>query len=213
LFDSCRYTTECQRIKQDEDGKAQEDTWKFRRDTYRNGLLEKRVVVSTLNFKKVNPTREELEKWVESSDEDVALAVKNALVASRSENYASGLQVGDWVEIKQGWAGTKKGKVQSIERDVVLVDDLTSSPLISVQISDVQKYFVVGDNMWVLSGPEVGLEGWCIKVEDGVVQVSEHGTRREVSSLCSISYSVLKISPTSLVLGRTGAPSAAAACN
>lgn len=215
LFDSRRYETECQRIKRDEDGRAQEDMWKFRRAIYRNGLLEMRVVMSSLNFKKVNPTREELEKWVESSDEDVVLAAKNALVASRSENHASGLRVGDRVEIKQGWAHTKKGKVQSIEGDVVLMDDLTSSssPPISVRISDVRKYFVVGDNVWALSGPEVGLEGWCIKIEDGIVQVSEHGTRREVSSLYPIGYSVLKILPTSLVLGRTGTPSAAAACD
>jgi transcription elongation factor SPT5 len=212
LFNSRRYETECQRIKWDEDGRAQEDMWKFRCAIYRNGLLEMRVVMSTLNFKKVNPTREELEKWVESSDQDVVLAAKNALVASRSENYASGLWVGDRVEIKQGWAHTKKGKVQSIEGDVVYITS-SSSPPISVRISEVQKYFVVGDNVWALSGPEVGLEGWCIKVKDGIVQVSEHGTHREVSSLYPIGYSVLKISPTSLVLGRTGTPSAVAACD
>jgi transcription elongation factor SPT5 len=73
FFDSRRYETECQSIKRDEDGKVQEDMWKFRHAIYHNGL-EMKVVISSLNFKQVNPMREELEKWVECWDEDVVLA-------------------------------------------------------------------------------------------------------------------------------------------
>jgi len=182
FFDSRHYEPKCKRIELDEDRKPQEDMWKFRRFIFRNGLLEMKVVMSTLNFKKVNPTPEELEKWMESRDKDVALAAKNA--ASRSDKSAQGLWFGDRVEVTQGWAQGRKGTVQNIDGDEVLVNDIMSpsSPSVTIRIIDTQKYFVIGDNVRVMSGPEVGLNGWCIKVEDGAVRLSEHGTHREVSS-------------------------------
>lgn len=191
FFDSRRYEHECKRIERDEVGKQQEDMWKFRSSIFRNGLLEIKVVMSKLNFRKVNPTREELGKWMECRDEDVVLAAKNALVALRSEQHASGLWPGDRVEVMQGWAQGKKGTVQSIEGDEVLLENVTpSSPPLTIRITDMQKYFAVGDHVCAISGPEVGLDGWCIKVEDGVVHVSEHGTQREVSILYFMSHSV-----------------------
>ena len=181
LFDSRRYELECKRIGRDEDGKQQEDMWKFRRSIFRNGLLEIKVVMSALNFKQVNPTREELGKWMECRDEDVVLAAKNALVASRSKQHASGLSPGDRVEVMEGWVRGRKGTVQSIEGDEVSLDNITpSSPPLTIRITDVQKCFAVGDPVCVISGPEVGLDGWCVKVEDGGIQVLEHGTHREV---------------------------------
>jgi transcription elongation factor len=137
--------------------------------------------MSALNFKQVNPTREELGKWMECRDEDVVLAAKNALVASRSKQHASGLSPGDRVEVMEGWVRGRKGTVQSIEGDEVSLDNITpSSPPLTIRITDVQKCFAVGDPVCVISGPEVGLDGWCVKVEDGGIQVLEHGTHREV---------------------------------
>jgi transcription elongation factor len=210
FFDSRRYEPECKRIERDEDGKQQEDMWKFRSSIFRNGLLEIKVVMSALNFNKVNPTREELGKWMECRDEDVVLAAKNVSVASRSEQHASGLSPGDRVEVKQGWAWGKKGTVQSIEGDEVLLDNIApSSPPLNIQITDVQKYFAVGDHVCAISGPEVGLDGWCVKVENGEVQVLEHGTHREVSSLYIMSCSMPNIT-TFPVVGSTRPPSVAA---
>jgi hypothetical protein len=119
---------------------------------------------------------------MESWDVDVALAVKTALVASHSDKGTSGLCLGDRVEVKQGWAQGRKGTVQNIDRDEILMDNImpSSLPSVTIQIVDVQKYFVV--NVHVISGFNVGLNGWCIKVEDGVVQLSEYGTHREVST-------------------------------
>jgi transcription elongation factor len=213
LFDSHRYKSECKRIEQDEDGKQQENMWRFRRSTFRNGLLEIKVVMSSLNFKKVNPTREELGKWLECRDEDVVLAAKNVLVLSHSEKRASGLWPGDRVEVKQGWAQGRKGTVQSVKGDEVLLDDMTSpsSPPVTIRIMDIQKYFAIGDHVCMISGPEVGLDGWCIKVEDGAVQVLEHGTHREVSSLYFMSRSMPKVSPF-LAAGCTRPTSDAAVC-
>jgi hypothetical protein len=44
----------------------------------------------------------------------------------------------------------------------------------------VEKYFNIGELVTVISGPEAGLNGWCIRMEDSIVLVSEHGTHREV---------------------------------
>jgi hypothetical protein len=75
----------------------------------------------------------------------------------------------------------------SIKGDEVLLDDMMSpsSPPMTIRILDMQKYFAIGDHVCVISGPEVGLDGWCVKVEDRGVQVSEHGTYREVSDIFS----------------------------
>ena len=56
LFNSHSYESECKCIEQDEDGKQQENMWRFRHSTFHNGLLEIKVVMSSLKFKKVNPT-------------------------------------------------------------------------------------------------------------------------------------------------------------
>jgi len=103
--------------------------------------------------------------------------------------------------------------VQSIEGDEVLVDDITSSssPPVAIWMMDMQKYFVIGDNVCVMSGPEIGLNGWCVKVENGAVQLSEHGTYREVSSLHFMGRSIPKVL-TFPVMGNTRTPSVAAAC-
>jgi transcription elongation factor len=187
FFDSRRYENQPECIERDEDGKRQEDMWKFRGSIFRNGLLEMEVVMTGLNFNKVDPTKDELTKWLDCQDKDVALAARNTLAASRSEKHALEIKPGDRIEVKQGWAQGQKGRVQSIEGDVLLVDDISApSPLASIPITDVRKYFVVGDLVCIMSGPKVGLVGWCIKIEGQTVMVSEHGTNEEVSSLHSL---------------------------
>jgi transcription elongation factor SPT5 len=176
--------TEVERINLDKGGKRQEDMWKFRGSIYQNGLREMDIVVTGLNFKKVDPTQDELKKWLDCSDEDVALAAKNALAASQSERRAIGIRPGDRVEIKKGWAQGRKGKVRDIEGGEVLVDiSDTSLPPVTVPITDVQKYFVVGDLVCIMSGPHAGAHGWCVKIEYDAVLLSEYGTNVEVSVL------------------------------
>ena len=213
LFNSHHYESECKHIEWDEDGKPQEDMWKFQCSIFCNGLLEIKMVMSTLNFKKVNPTQEELEKWLECQDKDVVLALKNALVVLHSERCTSRLCPGNWVEVKQGWAQERKGSVQSVKGDEVLLDDMTSplSPPVTVWIMDMQKYFSISDHMCLIAGSEVGLDGWCVKVDNRAVQVLEHGTHGEVSSLYFMTHSMPNVS-TFLTAGCTRPTSVATVC-
>jgi hypothetical protein len=167
--------TDCKRVTRDQDGKKQEDMWRFKKNTFRNGLLEKPVIMTSLNFEQVSPTREELGKWLESRDEDVVRTAKETIGKLRSD-----LRPGDRVKVTQGWAQGRRGEVQSIEGEEVTVTDDGFAPLATLPIKALQKYFVVGDIVSVVSGSEVGVSGWCIEAKEGAVLVSEHGTQREV---------------------------------
>ena len=150
--------------------------WKFQKNTYRNGLLEKFVVMTSLNFEEVTPTREELRKWLQSRDEDVVRTANETMGKLHSD-----LRPGDRVKVTQGWAQGRRGEVQSIDGEEVTVTDDGFAPLATLPIKALQKHFVVGDLVSVVSGSEVGVSGWCIEVKEGAVRVSEHGTQREVS--------------------------------
>jgi transcription elongation factor SPT5 len=175
FIDSRRYGTECKQVE------GKEDTWTFRGQTFYKDLLVCEVAMTGLNFKKVTPTREELIKWLESRDDVVSLAAKVALAKLTSVERTSALQPDDRVEVKAGWAQGKKGRVQSIRGDEVsLFMGDQPSGLVTILAKDLQKYFNIGELVTVISGPEAGLNGWCIGMEDSIVLVSEHGTHREV---------------------------------
>ena len=112
------HEAECKHVTHDEREGLQQDMWKFRRNTFRNGLLETSMAMNALNFKAVTPTPEELQKWLESWDKDIERIAKETLVKLRSEKRLSGLWPGDRVKVMEGWALGRQGKVQSIEGGV-----------------------------------------------------------------------------------------------
>jgi ribosomal protein L24 len=87
----------------------------------------------------------------------------------------------------RGWAMGRKGRVQKIDDAGVLIDDITNSSAAHalVSITDIKKYIMVGDFVSVISGGNIGFDGWCLETKDGVALVSERGTCKEVSNLSS----------------------------
>lgn len=181
------YETGCKRVEWDQYGKQQGDMWKFRGYIFRDGLLEMNILLTRLNFTEVNPTKEELEAWLKSGDSLVVLAANDALRKTLSEKRTLNLLLGDRVEVMRGWAMGRKGRVQKIDDAGVLIDDITNSSAAHalVSIMDIKKYIMVGDFVSVISGGNIGFDGWCLETKDGVALVSERGTCKEVSNLSS----------------------------
>jgi hypothetical protein len=89
-----------------------EEWCRFNGDTYCNGLLEMDIHPNTLNIEVVIPTVDKFTLWFECPDTRLGTAAKE--LAKSSAINAAEFWPHDHVEIINGWAGGRMGRVNSI---------------------------------------------------------------------------------------------------
>ena len=161
----------------------------FRNDTYKDGYCEKDIKLSGLTIEDVQPTLDELTRFVGESgakgvDGEGGLDFSHIAEAARKA-AKSILQPGDHVEIYEGDQRGIHGKVDSISNDVVLItphEDLNlGDRKVEVQARSVRKHFKAGDHVKVMNGANADETGLVVEVKNDVVTFLSDLTMQEVT--------------------------------
>lgn len=146
------------------------------------------VASNTLNFEDITPTQCELGLWNDCPNGAVRESIANLHIARVRTQI--GLWANDRVKVVDGLERGATGivelvkELESPEALVFLDSDAPGSTLAHrFYVTDLQKYFVVGDCVKVMDGREQGRNGWVVKVDADQQEIvfSEHGTFEEVS--------------------------------
>ena len=164
----------------------------FQNEIYANGYLIKEFRVSAIDKANVNPTIDEITRFMGETAEGTAGAGhggENGLPGSLTTGTGSGaldlnliadaakqqtvLQPGDYVEIFEGSQKGIIGTIDSISNNVVLLAPNEPSDLVGTKIEvlahQVRKRFKNGDHVKVLRGKNVNESGLVLKVKDDLV--------------------------------------------
>lgn len=161
----------------------------FRNDTYKDGYCEKDIKLSGLTIEDVQPTLDELTRFVGESgakgvDGEGGLDFSHIAEAARKA-AKSILQPGDHVEIFEGDQRGIHGKVDSISNDVVLITPDEELNLgdrkVEVQARSVRKHFKAGHHVKVMNGTNVDETGLVVKVENDRVTFLSDLSMQEVT--------------------------------
>lgn len=158
----------------------------FQGDFFRNGYIEKDIRITGIEVENVNPTIDEITRFLGDSENDASGDVDLAKIAEATKKVASILQPGDQVEIFEGDQKGIQGTVHSMAGDVVVVlpSDVLHPELKSQQIEApsraVRKSFHPGDHVKVMTGQNVDETGLVIRVRDDIVTFLSDLTLREV---------------------------------
>ena len=162
----------------------------FQNDTFKDGYIEKDIRLSGIQTEDVNPTLDEITKFVKQQDgEDGEGAVDLSVIADASKKAAIVvLQPGDHVEVFEGEQTGVHGAVQSITGDIVTLSaeglDLDGQNVeVEVPARSVRKRFKPGDHVKVMAGHNVDETGLIVSVVDAVVTFLSDMSLQEVSLL------------------------------
>lgn len=177
--------------------KRREGVYIFRGESYKDGYLEKDIKLAGLIVEEVQPTLDELTRFLGEaglksgmggdgeSDAGMGIASDLTNLAEASRKLAKSiLQPGDAVEVFEGDQKGIYGTVDSISNDVVILTphaelDLVGTK-IEVQTRSVRKKFRVGDHVKVMHGVNADETGMVVKVKDGTVTLLSDLSRQEV---------------------------------
>uniref|UniRef100_A0A914I9G4 Transcription elongation factor SPT5 n=1 Tax=Globodera rostochiensis TaxID=31243 RepID=A0A914I9G4_GLORO len=156
------------------------DFYIFEGGHYRRGFLYKSFPMNAIEDDVTNPTLTELEKFQESTDD-----LKKELESTHLREKRHNLAPGDNVEVTDGELVNLRGKIQSIDGEKVVIlpehEDLTE-PL-TLNASELRKYFKPGDHVRVIGGRYEGDTGLIVRVEDNVVIMLSDLTMGEMKIL------------------------------
>ncbi|KAI3411952.1 hypothetical protein GPALN_002008 [Globodera pallida] len=156
------------------------DFYIFEGGHYRRGFLYKSFPMNAIEDDTTNPTLTELEKFQESADD-----LKKELESTHLREKRHNLAPGDNVEVTDGELVNLRGKIQSIDGQKVVIlpehEDLTE-PL-TLNASELRKYFKPGDHVRVIGGRYEGDTGLIVRVEDNVVIMLSDLTMGEMKIL------------------------------
>ncbi|KAF7684164.1 Transcription elongation factor SPT5 [Astathelohania contejeani] len=142
----------------------------YRRETYKNGFLEKDVLVSNLEFENVDPTFEEL-------------SIFNIKIQIPS--------VGDKVLVRNGELAKTVGTVETNESNMICIKTKMGS--FKVPVESVEKFYEVGDEV---SYKKDGVlrNGVIVKTEPGkLIVASEDFSQEDILTPSEVSPPVRKI--------------------
>lgn len=158
----------------------------FKGDTYKDGYLEKDIKISGLVIDDVQPTLDELTRFLGEGATDGESGLDLSAIAEQAKKSAkSTLQPGDMVEI---WEGDQKGlygSVDSVAKDQVYItphEDLDLGAIkLQVSTSMVRKRFKTGDHVKVMAGSNIDETGLVVQVKDDVVTFMSDLSLQEVT--------------------------------
>jgi transcription elongation factor SPT5 len=159
----------------------------FQNDTFKDGYIEKDIRLSGIQTEDVNPTLDEITKFVKQQDgEDGEGVVDLSIIADASKKAAIVvLQPGDHVEVFEGEQTGVHGTVQSITGEIVTLSaeglDLDGQNVeVEVPARSVRKKFKAGDHVKVMAGHNVDETGLVVSVVDNVVTFLSDMSLQEV---------------------------------
>lgn len=140
----------------------------FEGNHYRRGFLYKYFPINAVQADGVKPTLGELEKFQESSDD-----LKRELETTSLKDTENPFVPGDIVEVKTGELVNLRGKVMTVDGTKVVMmpeqEDLKEA--ITLNASELRKYFKEGDHAKVISGRYEGQTGLIVRVKDNTAIV------------------------------------------
>lgn len=140
----------------------------FEGNHYRRGFLYKYFPINAVQADGVKPTLGELEKFQESSDD-----LKRELETTSLKDTENPFVPGDIVEVKTGELLNLRGKVMTVDGNKVVMmpeqEDLKEA--ITLNASELRKYFKEGDHAKVISGRYEGQTGLIVRVKDNTAIV------------------------------------------
>lgn len=156
------------------------DFYVFEGNQYRHGFLYKWFQMDVVQVDGVKPSLAELEKFQETSDD-----LKKELEGTKIKDRAYTFAPGDYVEVVEGELVNLRGRVQSVDGDkvVVLPDHEELKELLTLNSSELRKYFKAGDHVKVINGRYEGDTGHILRVEDKVVYLLSDLTMDELKVL------------------------------
>eukprot|EP01125_Pyxidicula_operculata_P004318 TRINITY_DN1657_c0_g1_i1.p1 TRINITY_DN1657_c0_g1~~TRINITY_DN1657_c0_g1_i1.p1 ORF type:complete len:1026 (-),score=308.16 TRINITY_DN1657_c0_g1_i1:215-3259(-) len=166
---------------------------KFDNNLFKDGFLHKKFSLKNLIHENVIPTFEESQKFEMTNrersklyDEDDELPKDRRMPKSMSDlRRPVTFLKGDDVIVIEGELKNLVGTVQSMDGDNINIlprhDELKD--ILPVPKSHVQKYFLVGDHVKVLSGNYQDETGMIVKLSDGVATIMSDISNREIKAI------------------------------
>jgi len=166
------------------------NSYVFQNDTFKFGYIEKDIRTTGIQTEDVNPTLDEITKFMKQQDgDDNAAQVDLSVIADASRKAAIiVLQPGDHVEVFEGEQTGVHGIVKSINDDIVTMLaeglDLDGTTVeVEVPARSVRKKFKPGDHVKVMAGKNVDETGLVVSVVDNVVTFLSDMSLQEVCYL------------------------------
>jgi transcription elongation factor SPT5 len=162
--------------------------WVFNGDHFRDGYLEKRTKVATLQVANVNPSLDEIARFAgdnELNPEDGERTLDLATLTTQSANdvQASSLfQNGDTVEVIEGDLIRSTGTVVSVSDSSVMVSLNVEGfkKQVSFPPRQIRKQFNEGDHVKVIHGRYKDESGMIVNVKENIVTILSDATLKEV---------------------------------
>ncbi|CAO3600218.1 unnamed protein product [Absidia cylindrospora] len=162
--------------------------WVFNGEHFRDGYLEKRMKVATLQTGNVNPSLDEIAKFagdgeLNPEDGDRTLDLATLSVQSVNDVQASSLfQNGDTVEVIEGDLIHSTGTVVSVSDSSVLVSLNVEGFKKQVPFppKHIRKQFNEGDHVKVIHGRFKDESGMIVNVKENIVTILSDATLKEV---------------------------------
>eukprot|EP00826_Nyctotherus_ovalis_P045994 TRINITY_DN5145_c0_g1_i2.p1 TRINITY_DN5145_c0_g1~~TRINITY_DN5145_c0_g1_i2.p1 ORF type:complete len:742 (+),score=230.48 TRINITY_DN5145_c0_g1_i2:128-2353(+) len=177
LFNNLQYG--CNEIKRDP--QTGQEFYHWCEMDFRNGFLYKYFNAKQLKTEDVNPTLTELQLFKSSlSGEDEEDEKINLMLLK--EKQTSGISKGDKVRVARGDLTDLKGTVISIDNALVTIEPSSDQVKHSLKfpVSDLEKYFEIGDFVRVTRGQNQGESGLVTAVEKGIVYIFSEGKLQEI---------------------------------
>ncbi|MFH4973391.1 hypothetical protein AB6A40_000100 [Gnathostoma spinigerum] len=152
----------------------------FEGQQFRRGFLYKWFPLNIIQVDGVKPSLSELEKFQETSD-DLKKELEGTKIKDRQYSFAPG----DYVEVADGELVNLRGRVQSLDGDkvVVLPDHEDLKEPLTLNASELKKYFKAGDHVKVINGRYEGDTGLIVRVEENLVILLSDLTMDELKVL------------------------------
>ena len=161
-------------------------TWSYMNETYKDGFLMKDFKINLLQLDNVNPTLEEVTKFVSGAEDGTENLDLNALAADLKASTANAVYIpGDVVEVYEGEQQGVGGSVISIQGDIVTInvnEGELRGRTIEVPVKGLRKRFREGDHVKVVGGSRFRDEaGMVVKVSEDRVTVLSDVNMNEIT--------------------------------
>lgn len=158
----------------------------FRNDTYKDGYCEKDIKLSGLILEEVQPTIDELTRFLGDGKEGGSSGLDLSTIADAARKAAkSTLQPGDHVEVFEGDQRGIYGTVEWIANNVATVKPHADMELegttVEVKSSSIRKRFRPGDHVKVMNGTNADETGLVTHVKDDVLTFLSDLSTQEVT--------------------------------
>jgi len=162
----------------------------FRGDVYKDGYCEKDIRMTGISLEDVQPTIDELTRFLGDSgakgaDGEPTAGMDLSQVADAARKAAKSiLQPGDVVDIFEGDQKGMYGTIDSINNDVVQITPHADLDLegtkVEVQARSVRKRFKAGDHVKVMNGTNADETGLVVKIQNDIVTFLSDLSMQEV---------------------------------